>query len=85
MTKLAALAKEVPAGWTDPSGVQPNTLDWPLDDLANAKSTSVGNVVVVEGADLDTLRPSTRAGHPDHAVAERRQDLPTDLPTDPAR
>ena len=57
VTKLAVLAREVPADWTDPSGIQPNTLDWPLDDLANAKSTAIGNVVVVEGDDLDTLRP----------------------------
>jgi hypothetical protein len=57
VTKLAVLAQEVPADSTDPSGVTPNTLDWPLADLATAKSTSAGGVVVVEGDDLDTLRP----------------------------
>ena len=55
--KLAALVREVPADWTDPSGVQPNKLDWPLGDLAAVKDTGAGKVVVVEGGDLDTLRP----------------------------
>ena len=57
VTKLAALVREVPADWTDPSGVRPNTLDWPLGDLATAKDTGAGKVVVIEGGDLDTLRP----------------------------
>jgi hypothetical protein len=57
VTKLAVLAQEVPPDAPEPSGVTPNTLDWPLADLATAKSTNAGGIVVVEGADLDTLRP----------------------------
>ena len=84
VTKLAVLARDVPADWTDPSGIQPNTLDWPLGDLATAQEHDRRQRRRRRGRRIGNAPTPASAGHPDHAVAERRQDLPADLPSRPA-
>jgi hypothetical protein len=58
-TAIAVFTRNADGYKTDPSGVEPNRLTWPLADLANAGTEVNGGYrkLVVSGKDLDTLMP----------------------------